>query len=165
MVRFIEDQVLHLGQVKGSVIQMIKQTAGTGDNDLNARPDLFDLWQLADPAVYRYAANSCLPAQLGDVAMNLLCQFTGRGDDEGPDLAARAIEQPLQNREDKGGGLASAGLGQAHNVTSLQDCWNSLFLDRGWGFIITGLNACSNFRMKIKLCKTHLFSLCMYLFV
>ena len=94
MVRFIEDQVLHLGQVKGSVIQMIKQTAGTGDNDLNARPDLFDLWQLADPAVYRYAANSCLPAQLGDVAMNLLCQFTGRGDDEGPDLAARAIEQP-----------------------------------------------------------------------
>ena len=74
---------------------MIKQAAGTGDNDLNTGPELSCLGRFVDPSIYCQAANTCLAGQLDNITVYLFCQFTGRGNDEGPDPAARAFKQML----------------------------------------------------------------------
>ena len=127
-------------------------------------PDNFDLGQLADSAVYCHTANPCLAGQLGYVAVDLLCQFAGRSDDKSADLlAALAFDHTLQDGQNKGCGLAGTGLGQAHDITSFQDCGNRLFLDWGGCFIIAGPNTCINCRVKIKLFKTHFISLYVFM--
>src|SRR5210317_1657343 len=143
---------------------MIKQTTGTGDNNLGSGLDLFDLGQLADPTIYCHTANPSLTGQLGNITVDLLSQFTGGGNDKGPDsLAARTFQHALQNRQNKGCCFTGTGLGQAQDITPFQNCWNRFFLDWGWCFIIAGPNTCINLRIKIKLFKTHYISLYVFM--
>ena len=85
--------------------------------------------------------------------MDLLRQLARGGDDQGADLAARSADQALQDRQDEGRGLAGAGLGQAHDVVSLEGRRDGLLLD-GRGLEITdGLDPGRDIGVKIKMAE------------
>ena len=82
--------------------------------------------------------------------MDLLGQLARRRDDEGADTAARSSDQTLQDRQHKGRCLACSGLGQAHDVVSLEDRRDGLALDGGWCVIAERLDAGLDLRMEIE---------------
>jgi hypothetical protein len=45
-------------------------------------------------------------------------------------------ERLIDKRDEEGGGLAGAGIGEAHYVAALDDIWNDLVLDRRWVFVV-----------------------------
>ncbi len=62
--------------------------------------------------------------------MNLFSELSCRCNNQGTHFVAFALHQTVQNRQAEGGGLAGAGLGQAHDVAPLHDCGDRLRLDR-----------------------------------
>ncbi len=74
---------------------------------------------------------------------------------ESPDAPAFALHQAIEDRQDKGRGLAGAGMGQAHDVVPLHDQGDCLGLDRGWGEIACRDNAGGDLGVKIKCVKFH----------
>ena len=108
----------NLGQAQVPFPEMIKQAAGTGDDDLHAGTDFLDLRQLADPAVNCHAAKAGL---LGERVMSSwICSASSR---VGATMRVRTLlrgpgKQMLQNGQGEGRGLAGAGLGQAHDVAA-----------------------------------------------
>ncbi len=90
-----------------------------------------------------------------DGGVDLLCQLARRRNDEGADTAARSAYQPLQDRQHEDRCLARAGLGKAHDVLSLEDRRDRLFLDRCWRYKASCLYPGSDVGVKIKRLKFH----------
>ena len=111
---------------------MVEQAAGTGDDDLDPGAQFLDLRVHAHSAVDGGAAPFRMVAEGPDGIMNLLGQLTRRRDDQGADPAGRSFDQTLQDRQNEGGCFARSGLGQAHDVVSLEDRRDGLALDGGW---------------------------------
>ena len=86
---------------------------------ISAPSQLIHLRIETDAAVNRHALEPGLASQGADGLVDLLGQFAGRGDDQGPDAPAPALHQAMQDGQHKGRGLAGAGLGQAHDVAAL----------------------------------------------
>ena len=95
MVCFVEHKMFHVGQVEGLVPQMIQQPSWTGHYDLNACSQFSCLGLFADPTINGKAAQPCLTGQPGDLAVDLLSQFSCRYHYKGPDPAARPLEHAL----------------------------------------------------------------------
>ena len=110
----------------------------------------FDLRERADAAVDGQAAQPGLAAQVGDGDVGLFGQLAGGREDQRAQFAARAFHQALQDGQNKGGGLAGAGLGQAQHVAPFQDGGDGLVLDGGGGGITRGGNTRVNLRVKCK---------------
>ncbi len=98
--------------------------------------------ELADPAEDRGVAD----AQKAPIGLNALAdlggEFAGRGQNEGPWRAfpgpASIRGQALQERQDKGRGLAGARLGGAQQVPTLQQMRNAPLLDGRGGDVARG---------------------------
>ena len=129
---------------------MVEQAAGTGNDDLDAGAQFLDLGSHAHSAVDGGAAPFRVVAEVVNGIVNLLRQLTRGGDDEGADTAGRSFDQTLQDRQHKRSCLARAGLGQTHDVVSLEDRRDGLALDGGWCVIAERLDAGRDLRMQIE---------------
>ena len=114
---------------------MIQQAPGAGYQDLGPGLERLDLRCGADPAVDCGAADFRAPAESLDGLVNLLGQLTRGGDDQRSSPPGWAAEQPVQDGQDEGCGLAGAGLCGADDVAAGQNGWDCGILNGGWGGI------------------------------
>ena len=154
-VRLVEHKHLQVRQADRALPDVIEQSAGTGDDDLDTGAQFLYLRIHGHAAVDRHAAQVRLAAQIANGGVDLLCQLARRGDDEGADTATRSFYQALQNRQHKSCCFARSGLGKAHDVVSMEDRRDGLPLDGGWIVIAERLDAGRDLRMEIERMKTH----------
>ncbi len=157
LISFIENQHVKLGKIDGALLNMVKQTARTGHNNLCAPLQFGNLRIDTNTAIDGNTAQSGLLTQTVKSFVNLFGQFTGRSYDQSTDIAFTATGQALQNRQCKSSGLSGAGLGQPHHVTSIEHWRNGLLLNGRRGKIASGLDAAHDLRLKIESLKIHEF--------
>jgi hypothetical protein len=87
--------------------------------------------------------------------MDLFGQFPSRRDDQGAKTPPRPRHEALENGEGERGRFARAGLGEPHDVLSLEYEWNALQLNWGGSLIAKGTNAGFYLRVKLKQFETH----------
>ena len=146
-VGFVEDQNFDGGQVDVALFHEIHQSAGRGDDDVQAAMQGLDLVVLVD------AAKDCGQAKMqgfsvgGKAFGDLGGKFARGAEDE----AARALAggagggcQAMEYRRGEGGGFAGAGLGAAENVLTGQHMGNGLGLDGRGGGVTLGANSLEN---------------------
>jgi len=158
LVRLVQDQNIQPGEVDGTLADMIQEPSGAGDNHLDSPLQLVYLGVDVDAAVDGDAPDASLLPQGNDGLMDLLRQFAGRGDDEGPDMTAFPLHETMQDRECEGSGLTGAGLGQPHDVAPLHDRRNCLGLDRGGLHVARRCNAGRHVGMEVEFLEVHLVS-------
>src|SRR5438045_2843348 len=107
---------------------MVDQPARRGDDDVDAGAQLFFLRIERDAAVDGGDAEWGVLRVFAYAFLDLNAQLTGRRQHENA-RAARTIEQPVDDRERERGGLAGSGLREPHDVTTLDDEGNGLFLN------------------------------------
>ena len=141
-VSFVEDQHFDVRELDLAPIQVIKQTAGGGDDDVALALELLDLGE------HRCAANEAggvEPAQGLAVSLHrlldLLREFARRGQHQNARATAlrrATIDDAVQRGQGEGGGLAAAGMAGYEQVVSGDGSGNGLNLHRG-GDGIAGL--------------------------
>ncbi len=132
-VGFVDDQELHAGHQQLAALEMVQQTAGGGDQHVDAAVQLLLL------VAERHAADQQRPRKLGalgvllEAGRDLVGQFAGRGDDQGARHASlgAAGHQLVDQGKGEGGGLAGAGLSDAQHVLAGQGHGNRGGLDGG----------------------------------
>ncbi len=147
-VGFVQHQDLDVSQVDAAVTGQVQQATRAGDDDLGAAPQRFDLVVFAHAAVDGNAAHPGPLAQVGGDLVDLLGQLARGRQDQGTDAAGWALDQPLQDGQDEGRGLAGAGLCRRQDVVPLQHAWDRLLLDGGRHGIAGRLDARADARVK-----------------
>ena len=143
------------GEVDGSLSDMVEQTTGTGNNNLCALSQFLNLRVNVYSAVNGNAPKAGLASEGLNGLMYLLRQFARGGDDERPHIAAATLHQTVQYRQCKCGGLACAGLGNAHDVPPLHYSWYRLRLDRSRRNISCRCYSGLHGGIEVKLFKIH----------
>ncbi len=131
LVCLIQHQQFQIGQVDRPLVDMIQQAAGTGHDNFHTLLQFFNLRIDINSAIHGDTLQPGLLPQFQYGIVDLLGQFTGWSNDQGPHLLARPLHQTVQDRQGKGSGLAGAGLGQSHDVMTVHDLGNCLGLNRG----------------------------------
>jgi len=134
---------------------MIQQAPGAGYQDLGPGLERLNLRRGADPAVDCGAADFRAPAESLDGLVNLLGQLTRGGDDQRSSPPGWAAEQPVQDGQDEGCGLAGPGLRQPQHVAACEYEGYGLFLDRGGQPVTGGPDSGGDRRIERKLFKIH----------
>ena len=160
-VRLVDDEDLDGRQVDRLLGHMVEESAGAGDDDVDAPAELLDLRVDVHAAVDGAARDVRLLAHLADSDVDLLRQLPGGGDDQGANLAAGSRKETLQDRQHEGRRLARSRLGQAHDVFACQDRGDRLDLNRGRIRVAERRDAGGNLRVKLERTETHdIFFLC-----
>jgi hypothetical protein len=73
--------------------------------------------------------------------MDLFSKFTGGSYYQGSRFVEPSGHEPVEYGQHERGCFAGAGLGQAHDVASLEDCGDCFQLNGGRGFVSLGLHA------------------------
>jgi hypothetical protein len=132
-VGFIQDQHLQGAVVEQAIIHQIEQTAGGGDEDVDATAQGLDLWLFANTTKDHRMFEAQAFAILLEAITDLRSKLAGGCQDQHLDAPhVWACLHALQDRQRKGCGLAGAGLGQSHNVLAGQHMRDGLGLDGGW---------------------------------
>ncbi|EKD35722.1 MAG: hypothetical protein ACD_75C01808G0009 [uncultured bacterium] len=155
MVGFIQHQYLNGAETERLIIDQVEQATRTGDDYLHSGPQGSDLRSFAHSTINDDAVQTGLFAHHADILMDLLGEFPGRCDDQGPYFLAGAGQQTLEQGKNEGCGLAGSGLGKAKDVAAGEDRRDSIFLDRGGGGVTAGINARFNGLVELKIFKTH----------
>ncbi len=131
---------------------MVQEAARAGHHEVHAGAQLLDLGGVTHPAVDAGVAQTGVAAQVAGRIQDLLGQLAGGRDDQAAGLGAlaRLGLEPVQNGQEKGRGLARAGLGQAHDVTAFFHRGDGLFLDRGGGHVAEGPDIGQKTRIQLK---------------
>ena len=135
-IGLVQDEDLDLGEVHGLLADMVHQTTGCGDEDLDALPQDLDLRVDAGAAVHDRRAQGAAPAVGLDGLADLDGELTGRRQDQHSDgvpgrreAAVGVPSEALQCRQNERGRLAGSGLGCGKDVASGQDEGNCRALD------------------------------------
>jgi hypothetical protein len=144
-VGLVEDEDVELREVDDAFAGEVEQAARGGDQDVEAVAQGLPLRLVADAAEDHGVAEAEVLAVGGEGLADLRGQLAGRGQDQDADRTAalRAIAlgvQALQDGEGERGGLASAGLGEAQQVASIQHVRDGLHLDRRRSLVAFGVN-------------------------
>jgi hypothetical protein len=110
-----------LGQVSETILEMIEQAAGAGDDNFGTLPQRSYLVMLAHAAIDGDTAHRAVSAQIDDRLMNLFGELTGGCEDKGAHPSRWTFDQALQDGQHEGCGLAGAGLRQRNNVATLEN--------------------------------------------
>ncbi|MNQ53030.1 hypothetical protein D3C85_670610 [compost metagenome] len=151
-VGFVEDEDFHVAEVDGLLVGQVEQTAGAGDQHVDALGERLDLRVHADAtedagAFQRYIAGVQLEA-----VVHLGGQLAGRSQYQHARLARgmavfavgmAARKQQFEHRQGEAAGLAGAGLRGDHQVAALQDGGNGALLHRGRLGVAGGLDGAS----------------------
>ncbi len=162
VVRLVQDQGFDPAQVHHAVVEQVEQATGAGDDQVNAAPDALDLARLADTTVDRQAAQRRAGNDRTHELVDLLGQFPGRGNDQGPRPAGCArslgLHKVLDGRQGEGGSLAGSGLRQAEHITSGENRTERLLLDGGGDGETAPLDRTGDVVVESKIVKTHAYS-------
>ena len=113
---------------------------------------------LGDAAIDQAGPQAGVAAIGAEAFGDLPGQLTSRREDEGSAAIAwradRVGEQTMQDRQREGGGLAGAGLGNALHVTTFEDGWDRLRLDRRCGGVAFLSNGVENGRRETERVET-----------
>ena len=120
-VGLVEHEHLERRELHGPRLEVGKQAPGAGDNDVRLAQRL-RLRLPTDPAVDRRAAQAARASERADCLVDLFRELAGWNDDQRAHGATRTVDQPLEDRQDEGGGLAGTGLGHADDVATLEQC-------------------------------------------
>jgi len=127
-VHLVEHEDLDVAQAGVALFEVIEEAAGRGDHDVDALVERLDLLAVADAAI---DDGDALVGKLGVVAegfLDLQRELAGGLEHEAAEAAV--VAEALEHGECKGGGLAGAGLGGAHDIAAGQHDRDSLRLDR-----------------------------------
>ena len=91
----------------------------------------FSCGPMPTPPKTAAAADLRVLAELVEVLDDLRRQLARGGEDQGAGGAARLAEQPLQDRQHEGGGLAAARHGAGQHVAAVEAGRDGVALDRG----------------------------------
>ena len=146
-VGFVDHQQFDAGEQQAAALGMVEQAAGRRDQDVDAAD------QLGVLVAERHAADDQRDVELvvfavfDELFFDLGGEFARRLEDERARhaRAGAALFEHRQHRQNEGGGLAGAGLGDAEHVAALQDVRNSLVLDGGGGLVAGRFDGGENF--------------------
>ena len=133
-IGFVEDEERHAAELHVAALDQVEQAAGRGDQDVDATRQGLDLAAVAHAADDGAEAQAEAAAVGVEAARDLDGKLAGRREDE----RARALGlgafagsgEVLQHGQREGRRLAGAGLGDAQNVTALQQRRDGARLDR-----------------------------------
>ena len=110
---------------------MIEQAAGGRDQHVDAAHQLGVLVVERDAADQEGDVELMLDAVFDEALLDLGCELAGRLDDQRARHAGprTALLELGQHRQDEGGGLSGAGLGDAEHVAPREHVRNGLFLN------------------------------------
>jgi DNA helicase II / ATP-dependent DNA helicase PcrA len=153
-IRFIQHEVLYLVETDGAAVQIINETSGRGDEDIDTTLEHGGLFAVADPAENHPSTEIREAAEVAKGSLHLGGQFAGGFQHEDARTGGVLI-QLGKDGQGKGSRLASAGLGTANHVFSRQNQRNSAQLNGGRFDITHGLDAFHHRAGQTQLCKTH----------
>ena len=129
-VRLVEDEHLEAGESGVGRLHVVEQPARRGDHDVHAAPKRVLLRAHADAAVDGGRRDRGVHGEIVHVLEDLGGEFTRGAQHEGAGGAALGGEQPVQDGEDEGGGLAAAGHGAGQKIATLEGRRDGIGLDR-----------------------------------
>src|SRR4051812_31129123 len=97
-----------------ALLQVIQQTAGRSNNNVDSSFDFFPLFAVSDSTVDDSYAKLGKPAVIPKRRLNLGCKLTGRLQNQAAKLPV--MSQQSQDRQGKGRGLPRPGLGCADQI-------------------------------------------------
>ncbi len=136
-VGLVQHQVLELGQVQGTLGDVVDHAAGGTHNNLGAAAQAGELGAVGGAAVDGQDGEVVDVLGVGGEGLgNLERQLAGGGQDQGLGLAGRAVEvvelgQAGQCRYCECCSLTGAGLGEAHDVAAFEQQRDGCCLDGG----------------------------------
>ncbi len=136
-IGLVEDEDLDRAEVDGALADVVEQPAGRGDDDLGTTAQGAELTAEPDAAVDRGRADRSVAAIRAEARLDLDRELTRRREDEDPNGRARSRSrltvgmEPLDDRQDEGGGLAGPGLGAGEDVATCQDVGDRVRLHGG----------------------------------
>jgi hypothetical protein len=118
----------------------IQEASRSRDEDIYTLTQTLDLLALTHSAEYDRLMESCISAIRLKTLFDLDREFTSRCDDEGFDLALSLVRilasnEELDDRDRECCRLPCTRLGESLEVSSLEDRWDRLCLDRCWSLI------------------------------
>jgi hypothetical protein len=118
----------------------IEETTWSRDEDIYTLTKTLYLLALTHSAEYDRLMESCISAICLEALLDLDSELTGRCDDEGFDLALSLIGilasyEELDDRNSKSCRLPCTRLSKSLKVSSLEDGWDRLCLDRSRSLI------------------------------
>ena len=135
----------------------VEQTAGGGDQEINAARHGADLVELADAAEDHGVGDAEKLAVGGDAGIDLGGKFAGGCQDQHIGAARRCMAamggETMQDRQQEGGRLACAGLSEAQKIAPGQQHRDGLRLDRRGGGVAFLLKRLEQLRVKAKIGK------------
>ena len=131
-VGFVEDQHLELREIDVAPLHVIEQAARRGDDHVDAMFQRAGLRLHPDAAVDGRALQMGVPPVGADTRGDLLGELARGHENQGPQSAALAWRQPLQDGQHERGRLAGAGLGRSDEIAAREGQGNRFRLDGGW---------------------------------
>ncbi len=159
-VRFIEDENLDAGEVRGPLPEMIaKSTRGRHDH-IHAAPQRLHLRTKADASEDDGGGQRQVAAVRADAVVNLSGELARRGEDEGTNVTllvrfAGRLAEPLQQRQRESCRLAGAGLRTGHEVTAEQNRGDGEALNGCRAFVASRVDRAKQFRRETQLVERH----------
>ena len=133
MIGFVDDERVDPVEPQFVLLDEVEHAARAADHDLGATAQLIDLPRHGHAAEEGDHLQRAVPREHGDLRRDLGCQLTGGGEDQRAGIAATSVpgrrEQPVQQGQGEGRGLAGAGHGQAEDVAALEAGGNGVGLD------------------------------------
>ena len=142
MVGLVEHQHLCAAEVDRAVVHVVEQPPGGGHQHVHAAGHRLGLARLRHAAEHQGDAQVGVPAIGAEAFGDLPGQLARRRQHQHAGAAARrrpgVVEQPVQDGQREGGGLAGAGLGDALDVAAGHHQRDRLHLDRGGSRVALG---------------------------
>ncbi len=133
---------LNAGQHQLAALEMVQQTAGGGDQNVDATVDQFILFLEGNATNQQRLGQLAANSVVVKVFSNLRGQFPCGGQHKRAwhPRAGAATAKHGDHRQSEAGSFACACLGNAQNITSLKRGWNRTGLNGGRGFVTRGFD-------------------------
>ena len=128
-VRFVEDENFHVIQLDGLLLQVVDQTAGSGDDDVWVLLEVLLLEVHGRATNQDDGAHTNTAANLTEVFFNLQGEFARWENNE---ATALKLGEALDHWNTERERFAGTGLGDTNNVRTFQCCRDRLVLNWGW---------------------------------
>ena len=139
-IGLVEDEEVHVAELHVAALDEIEQTAGRGDQDVDAARQRLDLAAVAQTADDGAKPEAEAAAVGVEAARDLHRKLSGRRQHERPRAlrlgALVGCSKQLQDGQRESRRLAGAGLGNAEHVAALQQGRNGACLDRRRGGVL-----------------------------
>ncbi len=139
-VGFVDHQKLDAGEQKAAALGMVEQPARGRDQDVDAAGQFTVLVAERNAADQERDVEFLTGAVFVKTLLDLGCELAGRLEDQGAGHSGpgAALFEHGEHRQDEGGSLAGAGLGDAENVSAGQNVRDRLILNGGGGGVTGG---------------------------